>query len=106
MLFPVTHCAGSQSTLLLALPLDLPQPWQCRHLVGLCFPQVRCSQSHQCRFVIADLLKCGTGITIVTRLDPLWELQHQSRPGACLHVLMQQIPQLLTPDLPQSREYH
>ena len=52
-----THCARSQSTLLLTLPSGPPQLWECRTRC----PQALCSQSHQHRSTGTDLLMSGTG---------------------------------------------
>ena len=53
-------------------------------VIGLGVLQALCSQSHQCRFISADLLKLGIGTTTVVHLYLPWELWNQSSPQLCL----------------------
>ena len=96
---PVTHCVGSQSTLLLALPSAPFQPWECQQLalVSLkhCFHKATSAKS----------LKSGPRTAVVTHLDLLWELCRQLRPwpGPTPTCMCPPSPQLLRSDLSQPR---
>ena len=84
MVLPETHCAGLQSTLLLALSFALPQLGM--QAIGPCELQVLHSQIHQHRSIVLDPLKLVTRTAVVAHLAPPWKLWKQPRPWPCLHV--------------------
>lgn len=73
--------------------------------LSLDVPQALCSQSHQHRFVGTDLLKSGTGTTIVTHLDPLWELWSQRILWPCRHMHTVAKPAAANANPSQPREH-
>lgn len=74
VVLPTTHCAGSQSTLFLAVSPALPQSWEFRKSTWVTH------RHHAHKATSADPLRSGTRTAIFTHLDPLWELLGQSRP--------------------------
>ena len=90
---PVTCRAGSQNTLLLALPLAPSQS---------CISQKLALSLRHCfhKSTSTDPLKSGPGTAVVMHLAPRWELWRQLRPwpGPAPTCTCPQSPQLLTLD--------